>query len=743
LFIALGAGASALAFKLTAPQYVAQGALWITRPDGTAQTQGPISQGQLLESQAWIDLLRSYAVLDSVALQEGLFVGYAPESANVFRNFALAERFSPGSYRLIVSSDGSSYSLLKRPGVTVETGQLGGQVGTSVGFAWSPARSQLRPGEEYEFTVIAPRDAARELQTQLVTRIDQKGNFIRVELAGTDPSRITRVLLSVMNRTVEVAARLKNSRLDTYTDILREQLTAVEDTLRQAELALESFRVRTITQPSDQPVPIASGLAQTQAPAIQDFFRMRLELDALAYDRARLQAAIAQIPEVGVRTAAFELIERVGTSTALTIAFGELTTAQAELRALRATYTDEHPSIKRLLERISVLETQTIPAAAQGIANELAGHERSLQAAIDARASELEEIPPRAIEENRLQRRVSIANTLYVDLRERHENATLAAASSVPDVSILDSPTEPQVPANDRRLQFAAMAFLGIFGMGCGGIFLLERFDPRLRHPTDVLDQMGLEIVGVIPRVIRGQRGAQKNLFQAREAFRELRMRIQYGYGTANGPMLLAITSPAKGEGKTFVTANLAIAFSELNMRTLLIDGDTRQGNLHELLGADRKPGLTDALAGLEEGRIVQTTDHANLYFIGFGSRRASSPDLLNSPRMQELLALAKRHYDLILIDCPPLGAGSDAFILGAHTGNVVVVLRTGATNKEFAAVKLEPFYRLPVRILGAVLNDVDSASAYGPYKYYTTYLPGYEAVGEVGEGPGPVALTD
>src|SRR6185503_2318415 len=122
------------------------------------------------------------------------------------------------------------------------------------------------------------------------------------------------------------------------------------------------------------------------------------------------------------------------------------------------------------------------------------------------------------------------------DLRGRHETATLAAASSVPDVSILDVPSQPRVPSSDKRLQFSAMAFLGLFGLGIGGIVLLEQFDPRLRHPTDVLAKMGLEIVGVIPRVVRGRRGPQKNVDQAREAFRELRMRIQYSYGSAKGP---------------------------------------------------------------------------------------------------------------------------------------------------------------------------------------------------------------
>jgi succinoglycan biosynthesis transport protein ExoP len=741
----LGAGAAAVVFKLTPTEYIAQGAIWIARGQdpNQGQSQGPITQGQLLEEQAWVDLLRSFTVLDSVAMRERLFVRYAPGNDSVFGEFALEDRFRPGEYLLTITPDGSTYTLSdSRVGSTLETGRTGDAIGAVVGFIWAPERTQLRPGASYEFNVIPPRAAAIELNNRLGTRMDQRANFLRLELPGDDPRQITRVLKSLMERHGEVAASLKSGQLFTVTEILSEQLAIVEDSLRQAELDLQSFRVRTITLPSDESAPIASGLALTLAPAIDDFFRMRLDLEALKQDRERLEAAVAQIPANGVQPAAFELIERVETSSALTTAFTELTAAQADLRRLQNTYTDEHQPIKSLHDRIAVLETQTIPNAARVLITELTAQERMLANAIASRATELQEIPPRTIEENQLQRRVDIAQALYTDLRQRHETATLAERSSVPDVSILDQPVEPTAPSNDKRIQFAAIAFLGLFGMGIGGIVLLEHLDPKLRHPGDVLDKMGLEIVGIIPRVTRGRRGQQKNLDQAREAFRELRMRIQYGYGHAKGPMLLAITSPAQGEGKTFVSANLAISFSELNLRTLLIDGDTRQGNLHELLGTQRKPGLTDALAGLEDGRIVQPTSHANLYFIGFGSRQASSPDLLNSPRMQELLSLAKRHYDLILIDCPPLGAGSDAFILGAHTGNVVVVLRGGKTNKEFAAAKLEPFYRLPVRMLGAVINDLDSSAVYGPYKYYSSYVAGYEAVGEIGDGTGEPAIT-
>jgi Mrp family chromosome partitioning ATPase len=115
---------------------------------------------------------------------------------------------------------------------------------------------------------------------------------------------------------------------------------------------------------------------------------------------------------------------------------------------------------------------------------------------------------------------------------------------------------------------------------------------------------------------------------------------------------------------------------------------------------------------------------------------------MLSTGDMQELLAQAKRRYEVILIDSPPMAAGSDAFILGAHAGNVLIVLRSGSTHKEMARAKMEAFYRLPVRLLGAVLNDVDAGSAYGAYRYYSYYLPGYEAgQEELEESTAPAAL--
>ncbi len=90
----------------------------------------------------------------------------------------------------------------------------------------------------------------------------------------------------------------------------------------------------------------------------------------------------------------------------------------------------------------------------------------------------------------------------------------------------------------------------------------------------------------------------------------------------------------------------------------------------------------------------------------------------------------------MIVVDCPPLAAGADALALGTLTGNLLLVVRPGSTDRELAAAKLDVVERLPIRILGAVLNDVRASKSYGYYDYYYTqnYLPGYEATEEQDE---------
>src|SRR6185295_1796176 len=126
--------------------------------------------------------------------------------------------------------------------------------------------------------------------------------------------------------------------------------------LRQAEQALESFRVRTITLPSEQATPVVPGLEATRDPVFRNFFEMRIEREQLRRDRDAIAHTLAQLPDSDASVQGLEAIGSVQRSTQLTQALRELTGKQAELRASRYQYTDEHPNQKRLLTEIATLQ---------------------------------------------------------------------------------------------------------------------------------------------------------------------------------------------------------------------------------------------------------------------------------------------------------------------------------------------------------------------------------------------------
>jgi len=725
----VGLGGAYGAWKMVKPQYIAHGSLWLQSQDNKSGN-GPITSEGLLQSSSWVDLLRSYAVLDTVVRREKLYLQPgSPQDNSLFDSFKLAERFVPGSYRLEVADSGRQ-AVLYYDGAPVSTVEPGDSIGNDRGLLWAPPASALTPGRKIEFTLVTPRDAARRLSQNLSTQMDKQGSFIQLSLPGRDPERIASVLNTVMERDVSLARELKGGNLKERREVLGQQLQQVETELKTAEQDLESFRVNTITLPSGDATPIQPGLEMTRDPVFNRFFQMKVKLDGIKQDRKRLQSILDALPDSGVQVEALQLTPSAKSSTELQGAIDELVKARTDLRVLKLRYTNQDPRVISVKDKIAQLETEAIPSQIRSLVDELESQETELADQIDSSGVELSEIPTRSIEEARLTRRVNIAENLYSNLRSRFEEARLAEASSIPDLRILDRASVPQVPVNDQRMRMALMVFLACLGSGVGATILLERFDPRFRYPDEVEADIGLSILGTIPRISNG-RGGRRKAAEAHEAFRNLRTSVDYAFGSA-GPLLLAVSGPSKGDGKTLVTTNLAISFAEMGRRTLVVDGDTRMGDLHEYLGRKRKPGLTNYLTGAVRAQdVIQETDHKDLYMISSGSRMARSPELLTSSQMGTALAGMRRSFDVVLFDSPPLGAGSDASILGSITGNLLLVLRSWQTKRELTQVLLDGLDRLPVRVLGAVLNDYQHEALYGAYSYYGSYLPGYEAVDE------------
>jgi polysaccharide biosynthesis transport protein len=725
-----GIAAGVVAMKLVTPKYEVQATIWIqSETPGDKSGVGPIRSQELLASSAWVELLRSYRIADAVVRKLNLYV--TPDDADadgtLFFGFALADRYATGKFLLEINGAKRTWKLVQtQTGAEIDRGTEQDSVGRKVGYRWKlPADAFSKKDiRKVEFTVATPRETARTLSDRLGSNLRLGTNFLRLSYEDPNPRLAALTLNTWANEFVGVAGELKKKNLVEFSRILEEQLLFAQKSLVESERALEDFRVHTITLPAESG-PVAAGLEMTRDPALKSFFDQRATYDDLRSDREAVEQTIAK---AAAGTAPYEgllLIPSVANSPgakALRDAFDQLYTLKADLATKRAVFTDSVEQVKILNSRVATLQQQTIPALADQMRAQLAGRETEYARRIAGASKEMQAVPPRTIEEMRLRRNVNIADGLYTNLKSRYAEARLAEASAAADVNVLDSAVAPLNPSKNTAPGIFFGAVLGGLALAIGLAMILDRIDPKFRYPDQATGELGIGIAGVVPRLPKGglDMRSPEQVLQLVESFRSLRMHIIHAI---RGQVCMAISSAAPGDGKSLVSANLAMSFAQAGFRTVLVDSDTRRGSLNETFGISKSAGFTEFLAGeLKLDDVVHRTDHENLSVVPCGRRHQRSPEFLASPKLQQLVETLKSTFDVVIFDTPPLAAGIDGYAVSAATGHLLMVLRIGKSDRRLAAAKLAVMHRLPVTIVGTVLNGVELS---GEFQYYA-YTPGY-----------------
>jgi tyrosine-protein kinase Etk/Wzc len=348
-------------------------------------------------------------------------------------------------------------------------------------------------------------------------------------------------------------------------------------------------------------------------------------------------------------------------------------------------------------------------------------------------------------------------------LKEAGVSAGLQAAN----VGIVDWAMAPRRP--DRPKLWLNLGLAGIVGLmlGVGTGFLREYLDTSVKTPEEVgAFAQGLAL-GMIPS-IRSLHSAQTRLMtpvvqhallngnRSRSApaeadwhridgrERDDRGTLSEAFGGLRTSILLnplsprmrslLISSSQPGEGKTTISANLAISLAQLRRKTLLIDADIRRPCLHRLFGVSNQPGLTDVLVedsgvdGKWKGERMEWRDllhrsvSTSLDLLTSGGPAANPAELLASPRMSRLVSEALLSYDFVLLDSPPLFTNvADARILAPVVDGTVLVVRSGMTPRDVVRRTLA---QCP-NIIGIVLNDVNIEELPGCYRVYYGAEPG------------------
>ncbi len=528
---------------------------------------------------------------------------------------------------------------------------------------------------------------------------------------------------------------------------IEEQLRSTDSLLSVAQTQLSAFRKNVNAfSPRDKFKSTEEGLSA-----------MRLRREELAqekriYDQMYGALSSGSAREGGEQMAALAASPQVATNGGLVSLYQQMQRYQTVRDSLTTgpwSRANSNPDVQRLDSLIATSRSRLVSAVGAR-STALQAQLGVIDGVMASDASSVAQMPDAEAEEQRLSRQVETLQTLADDLLRERQKARIDQAVEAGQVEIVDQALVPGGPMGRNGKKRALFAMLVGLLIGASGALVLDRLNTALFRREEIEEVLHLPVLAIIPRITPdGEARSRKKLKLPRgmalargapspaqglitvtdlhsagsQAYRKLRTHLIFS--TGGDPLrTLMVTSPGASEGKSTVTANLAVTFAQQRLRVLLVDCDMRRSRLHVIFGTERLPGLTEVLARqatLEQA--IRPTDVEGLHLLPAGTLVPNVSELLGSDRMKATLAELSSRYDLVLVDTPPVLAAADAEILGVQTDAALVVIRAGQTERQPAQYAVQQLRAIGARVVGGVLNDPDEKVAgYGRYTYYYDY---------------------
>lgn len=681
-----------------------------------------------------LSVLKSRAVAEAVVDTLGMAVQLLePDTAE--QPFVLviegARGLRPAEYALDLQA-GGEYMLRITEGIAPPGLPRRVQIGRP--FRLGPATLALAPSlrqqppEHIRFATLPFRHAVAQLREELkVLRPDPGAQIVAVEYRSPIRYQAAAVPNAVAESFIRYRSRTEDAESRNTIDFLSDQVTRYQGQLAAAEQKLETFREQAqVIAPLEQ----ASG-------QVRQFIELQSRRNELQTQREALASILARIDATPVSdTTASPYLQLASfpaflSNGAVQGILQTLTEFQNERSKLLVRRTPENDEVRQLSNRIEELELQLYQLA-RNYLRSTGSEVASLDNALARFQGELETVPSREVEYNRLLREQQLLEQVYTLLQTRLKEEQVTAAATPAEVRVLDAALVPEGPSSPRPLLNFALA--GVLGLATavGLVFVREIRDPKVRTPDDVADATGgMPILGVIPSSLPEKRAGNHRRWlaassgngrpsglaaldphsPASEAYRGVRNRIAFA-DPERAPRLLAVTSPTAADGKSTTAANLALSLAQQGLRTLLIDADFRFRELHQLLGTSEGPGFVELVLGRATAEqavrnVPVGGQSVPLHFLPAGVVTTAPGELIALPATRRVLGELRDRYEAVVLNAPPLAFSTDGAMLGRIADATVLVTRLGATERdalEHAAAQLHQF-GIPVG--GIVLNDV------------------------------------
>lgn len=593
-----------------------------------------------------------------------------------------------------------------------------------------PVTEDLLPGAKREAIL---QSVSSHLKVTVVPRTDA----VKISYRHPDPvvarDFVNKLLDVFMERSVE--DRLFGA--DQAADILNSQMKELRNHAADAQRELAKYQEEHNFIGSDEKDNLTTA-------------GLKIVNEQLA--EARADQLIKQARLHLVQSGNPELLTSVAPTPTLQALRGEETQVKIELGQLTSKYGPGYPRVHELqtqlpnLEKSIAAETANVTRRIQEEYDTATNTVQNLQHRLDDQIQQAFKLNESAAQYALLRQDAESSRDLYDAMESKLKESSVSAALNAPTMGVIDHAVIAPFAAEPNRRTIVITG--GLAGL-IVGVFLalgLEALDDTLKTSEDIETFSRFHTLGAVPHfeaegmTTKDNHPVPRRLVTvtapeslAAESYRTIRSSILLSSADRRNKVIL-ITSSFMAEGKSTLSANLAVTLAQRGERVLLVDSDLRRSTLHKTFNLERPMGGFSNLLSQVDTQDVYITpeiDLPTLTFLAAGPKPPNPAELLASNRMAELILQWREEYDHVIIDSAPVLMVSDSLPLASRVDATVLVVRAGLTRKKAIARAFDLLSRSNIRILGAVMNDIDlkienfytySSRGYGYYSGYKGY---------------------
>ena len=557
-----------------------------------------------------------------------------------------------------------------------------------------------------------------QLSNYTVTTTSKQSSVASIVITGNNPNKIVEYINMLMTEYVNRGLEKKNQVSENTIRFIDEELTGIQESLGSAATELQEFRTQNDLMNLDlQASQIYNNLQALEKERAEMTVNVKIYKRLQDYIKEQIDDPenLAAPSTMGIADPLLNQLVR------------DLVTLSQTKATQLLTQTEQHPQIVKLNEQIVTTKKTLLETINNLVINAEMGLDE-INKRIAKTVSETKVLPEKQQQLIDYQRNFNFSEETYKYLMQRRAEAQILKASNTPDNEILDLAKMERTYCISPRtsMNYLIAIILGLL-IPALYLFLKDFFNVSISDRKDVEKLTNFPIIGQVAQTSSKDPLVVVNSPKApiAESFRSIRTNIEF-ITQGKTKCTILVTGDMQSIGKTFNAINVASIYALYGKKTVLLGFDLRKPKLYKEFGLTNNIGLSSFLSNKEPfDNIIQSTSAIpSLDIITSGPIPPNPAELIASEKCDELFQLLREHYDYIIIDTPPVGLVTDAFLLMRHSDVNLFIVRQGVTNKNIFGTIIKDMETRGLK-MSIVLNGIQTNKGYG-YGYGKKYGYGY-----------------